>query len=121
MYRRAQCIKADVYVDEIILIADDSRNDWLERQNKRTGKTKLVLNREALQRAELRINARKYAASKLNPKKYGDRITHAGDPENPAQVNNQGWMLVYVDPEPSPEPSALTQRLLPGADPEQPK
>jgi hypothetical protein len=35
-----------------------------------------------------RIDARKWTAAKLRPKKYGDRIVHAGDDENPVVLEN---------------------------------
>ena len=34
----------------------------------------------------LRVDSRKWIASKLKPKKYGDRTTLAGDKENPVEV-----------------------------------
>ena len=35
-----------------------------------------------------RIEARKWTAMKLKPKKYGDRVVHAGDDENPVVLEN---------------------------------
>lgn len=32
--------------------------------------------------------------AKWNPKRYGDRVTHAGDPEAPLQVNNDAVALL---------------------------
>ena len=51
--------------EEIIEIADESEND----------KVNGVLNSEAIQRSKLRVDARKWALSKMNPKKYGDSTT----------------------------------------------
>lgn len=42
-----------------------------------------VLQPDHIQRARLRIDTRKWLMSKCAPKVYGDRITHAGDAENP--------------------------------------
>ena len=36
----------------------------------------------------VRIDTRKWAMGKLKPKKYGDRVTHAGDDDNPVVVEN---------------------------------
>jgi len=36
--------------------------------------------------ARVAIDALKWAACKLKPKKYGDKITHAGDDENPLSM-----------------------------------
>jgi hypothetical protein len=33
-----------------------------------------------------RVDARKWVAAKLKPKKYGERVTHAGDAENPLEI-----------------------------------
>lgn len=38
---------------------------------------------ETVQVAKLRVETMKWRASKLAPKKYGDRTVHAGDPESP--------------------------------------
>ncbi len=72
-YARAMDLRVDVMADEIIDIAEDGRNDWEERENK-DGSTYTALNREAIERSRLRIDARKWTVSKLKPKKYGDRI-----------------------------------------------
>jgi hypothetical protein len=73
-YARAREQQAHVLVAEIIEIADDGTNDWMERQVK-GGAIILVANDEAVQRSKLRVDARKWAASKLLPKVYGDKIT----------------------------------------------
>jgi len=72
-YARAMSVRADVLADEIVDIAEDGRNDWEERENK-DGSTYTALNREAIERSRLRMDARKWIASKLKPKKYGDRM-----------------------------------------------
>jgi hypothetical protein len=58
--------------DEILEIADDSRNDWIQRRG-RNGKTETVLNHENIARARLRIVARFLLLSKALPRNYGDR------------------------------------------------
>lgn len=64
---KAEC--ADMYAEEIIEISDDSQNDYIEED--KDGKR---LNPENIQRARLKVDARKWVAAKLKPKKYGDRI-----------------------------------------------
>ena len=71
-YARAKEDYAESVFEEIEEIADDGRNDWIERETKRG--TYIALNEEALGRSRLRIDARKWMLSKLMPKKYGDRI-----------------------------------------------
>lgn len=71
-YARAKEAQAEALADEIVEIADDGRNDWMTR---RQGDDEvLVPNTEHMQRSRLRVDARKWVASKLLPKKYGDRL-----------------------------------------------
>jgi hypothetical protein len=73
-YARAREAQAEALADEIIDIADDGHNDWMERnQGDAAG---WVQNGEAMQRSRLRVDARKWVASKLLPKKYGDKLDH---------------------------------------------
>jgi len=72
MYARAREEQADAIFDEIIEIADDGRNDWMERRGEEDAGW--VTNGENIQRARLRIDARKWMAGKLRPKKYGDKL-----------------------------------------------
>ena len=73
-YARAKEAQADRFNEELIEIADDGRNDWIERENNRTGQTYIALNEEALGRAKLRVETRKWLMGKHKPKKYGDKI-----------------------------------------------
>lgn len=63
------------WADELLEIADDGLNDWVERE-KEHGEMHLVFNGEHFQRSRLRVDTRKWALSKLLPKKYGDKIEH---------------------------------------------
>jgi hypothetical protein len=73
-YEMAKAECAEMYAEEIIEIADDTSNDYVDvtDENGATGATRL--NTEHVQRSRLRIDSRKWVASKLKPKKYGDRI-----------------------------------------------
>lgn len=72
-YTRAREMQADVLADEILNIADDGRNDWMERNA--DGSKGWAENGEALRRSQIRIDARKWMAGKMRPKVYGDKIT----------------------------------------------
>ena len=73
-YARARELQADAIFDEILDIADDGRNDWVEKE--RDDGTKYeAFNAEHVQRSKLRIDARKWMAGKLRPKKYGEATT----------------------------------------------
>lgn len=72
-YEKAKAEGADALVDEILEIADDGTNDWMERE-RQDGSIIDVPNSEHIQRSRLRVDARKWIASKLKPKKYGDKM-----------------------------------------------
>jgi hypothetical protein len=80
--------QADALFDEIIDIADDGSNDWMERKNADGQNIGWTENGEALRRSALRVDARKWIVSKLLPKKYGERITqeHVGANGGPIQT-----------------------------------
>jgi hypothetical protein len=65
-YARAREAQADTLADEILDIADDGSNDFMGEDEKYNG--------DAVQRSKLRVDARKWLAAKLQPKKYGDKI-----------------------------------------------
>ncbi|MBX4940983.1 terminase small subunit-like protein [Rhizobium binae] len=71
-YAQAREIQADGFVDEMVEIADDGSNDWMERQFGE--ETRWVENGEALRRSQLRIATRQWIAEKLKPKKYGSKV-----------------------------------------------
>jgi len=66
-YARASEIRANLMFDEIITIADEAVNDITIGED---GLEKV--NHENIQRSRLRVDARKWALSKMNPKKYSD-------------------------------------------------
>lgn len=74
-YARAKVESADSHADDMIDIADDARNDWMKVQNKGDQEA-YILNGEHVARTRLRIDTRKWLTSKLNAKKYGDKIDH---------------------------------------------
>ena len=65
---KAREAQADALFDEILEIADDSRNDTVHGENGDTP------NHEWIARSKLRIDTRKWMAAKLRPKVYGDKI-----------------------------------------------
>lgn len=75
-YAKAQADRSHVMAEEILDIADDGSNDWMERHHGED--TAWVANGEALQRSRLRVDTRKWLMSKMLPKKYGDKLTYDG-------------------------------------------
>jgi len=71
-YARARSDQADHIFDEILTIADDAQNDWMERNGEEDAGWQA--NGEHIQRSRLRIDARKWMAGKLRPKVYGEKI-----------------------------------------------
>lgn len=72
-YARACEIRADAIFEDILEIADDSSQDVIET-DLGDGVVASKMNAEFVQRSRLRVDARKWIAAKLNPKKYGDRV-----------------------------------------------
>ncbi|MBO9099454.1 MULTISPECIES: terminase small subunit-like protein [unclassified Rhizobium] len=73
-YARAREAQADALFDDILTIADDGQNDWMEKKNADGKNIGWMENGEALRRSALRIDARKWMAGKLRPKVYGDKL-----------------------------------------------
>lgn len=75
-YARACEERAEAMFDEIIEISDNANADLTIGE-----KGNLVIDGEAVQRSRLKIDARKWALSKMFPKKYGDKldVDHSGE------------------------------------------
>lgn len=93
-YARAREAQAEHLVDEILEISDDGTNDWMARRSEAEKGAGVdsgwVLNGEHVQRSRLRIDARKWFASKVAPKKYGEKIettVQGGDKPVAVQVS----------------------------------
>ena len=81
-YARAREAQADKLAEEALQIADDGRSDtYLDAEgNEKT-------DNEAIQRSRLRVDTRKWLASKMAPKKYGDKMAIGGaDDLGPVQT-----------------------------------
>lgn len=65
-YTRAREAQADCYADQMFDIATECEADPAK-----------------INKARLEIDTIKWVASKLKPKKYGDKITHSGDEDAP--------------------------------------
>lgn len=75
-YRRAREAQADTLFDEMLDIADDGLNDWMARKNREGDIVGWRENGEAIRRSQLRVDTRKWVIGRLQPKKYGDRVTN---------------------------------------------
>lgn len=74
-YAKAKEEQAESLFDEILDIADDGRNDYMSSVDDEGGLAYKLMG-ENIQRSRLRLDARKWMAGKLRPKKYGEKIEH---------------------------------------------
>jgi len=72
-YRAARQLLMEYWADQIVDIADDGDLDPRDRQ--------------------IRTGVRQWLMSKLAPRRYGDRLLHSGDPENPVLVMHKAVSL----------------------------
>lgn len=81
-YLDAKLARALRWAEEIMDIADDSTNDYVERK-KKNGETFLALDTEAVLRSRLRIDTRKWMLSRMLPKLFGEKVIneHEGQVE----------------------------------------
>jgi hypothetical protein len=81
-YARAREAQADYWAEEIVEIADDGSSDTYTDDN-----GNVRTDQEVIGRSRLRVDTRKWLMSKLAPKKYGDKIQHAGaDGDGPVKL-----------------------------------
>jgi hypothetical protein len=69
-YAQAREDSADAFADEIMAIADDRSEDW--KLDTESGIYKPDY--DVINRAKLRVDARKWIAAKLKPASYGERV-----------------------------------------------
>jgi len=68
-YARASEKRADAIFEDILDVADNQEDDVYYDLDGNE-----IINHNVIQRARLRVDSRKWMLSKMNPKKYGDRI-----------------------------------------------
>lgn len=76
-YARAREAQADAIFDEVLHIAN-SPLCGEKRTIKPDGSVEVVQS-DMIEHRKLQIDARKWVAGKLAPKKYGDKLQHTGD------------------------------------------
>lgn len=72
MYAHAREDRADVLADEIVSIADEAQTT--QKFGNDGESMDVVFDSVAVARNKLRVDARKWAASKLKPRSYGDKM-----------------------------------------------
>jgi hypothetical protein len=109
-YARAREIQAYDIADELLEIADDARNDWMEREGGAEA-VAFELNGENIQRSRVRIDTRKWLLSKMLPKVYGDKSEVAVTGANGGPVQSQSVTVSVNDPI---EAAKVYQKLMSG-------
>ena len=74
LYARARELGYQVMADELIEIADNGTNDWMKREEERTG-VQAFVDHDHVTRSRLRLDTRKWLLAKALPKVYGDKLT----------------------------------------------
>jgi hypothetical protein len=87
MYTRAREDQADTLADQIIAIADTP----LQGVKTKTDSDGNIETTEGdmIEHRRLQVDARKWIAAKLKPRKYGEKVeqTHVGDKERPILIS----------------------------------
>lgn len=101
-YTRAKEESADSHVDDIDDIADNVGSPVFDDDGKLVmvdGKPLMVVDMVAVNHAKLRIDTKKWIASKLKAKKYGDKIDHThGGGDKPIEHK---WKIEVIDAKPT--------------------
>lgn len=99
MYARAKEAQADYMADEIVEIADEGAAQPVlvdEVPLVVDGKPVMAASAVGVNHARLRVDARKWVAAKLKPRKYGDKLELGG------QINHT-HLVDFVDELPDPD------------------
>ena len=84
MYARARQERADLLADEIVDIADEDCT-VVEVED---GVTTVGISTALVNRNKLRVDARKWVASKLKPRVYGDKLELSGEIGTPTKLSD---------------------------------
>lgn len=75
LYTQARELLVEHWADEMLEISDDGTTDYAIKKG-RNGTEYEAVDQEHIQRSRLRVDTRKWLMSKLQPRKYGDRVEH---------------------------------------------
>jgi hypothetical protein len=96
----------DFYAEQILNIAFDESGDVILDQGK-DGKTSAVANHAKVQRDRLKVDSLKWTASRLFPKRYGDKMELLGQSDSPRTAHEaaldelddpKGLSVKWLDP-----------------------
>jgi hypothetical protein len=98
-YEIARLMQVEYWAHEIIEIADDTSGDFII-----TEQGERVVDHENINRARLRVDARKWLMSKLHPQRYGDRVTADVTVRRDMRELSDGELLQIVSRSGEPNP-----------------
>ncbi len=75
--------------DEIIEIADDGSNDWIERETEK-GRKFVELNHEHVSRSNLRVSTRRWLLERVMQTQFGSSMALTGKNGGPIQTEEVG-------------------------------
>lgn len=85
LYARAREDQSDTLADQIMEIGDEVPMMVITDED---GKVTKRMDPAGINRNRLRVDARKWIAAKLKPRKYGDRQILAGDKDAPVEIKH---------------------------------
>lgn len=74
VHAHAREVQAEMLADEMMDVANDGTNDWMEIKNRDGECIGWKVNGEAVQRSKLRLEQMRWNAERLKPRKYGARV-----------------------------------------------
>src|SRR5215469_13849111 len=87
-YARAREHQMQLRADELLEIADDASNDWIDVEME-SGRVVRTLDHEHVKRSEVRIRTRMWLMQRYAPKVFGERLTLTdADGGNPKKLRN---------------------------------
>lgn len=98
-YAKARRAQAEQLMDELLDISDDGSNDFmakLDEEGQPTGG--YMVNHENIARSRLRVDTRKWYASKVLPKIYGDKQIHQTQEGDDGPLTGIKFINVPVKP-----------------------
>jgi len=102
-YVRAREALMDFYAEQILVIAFDESGDIVVDQAP-DGRSKTVNNHAKVQRDRLKVDSLKWIASRLFPKRYGDKMELLGQDAGSSSTISISWLESDQAPPVAPEP-----------------
>jgi hypothetical protein len=106
--------RSALFEDELITIADDSRNDYVDRLNSKTGESFRVLDQEALARSKMRLDMRLKHLKAFNPSRWGDNPDTAGALRDLNSKREPKVIINFLNAAPLPGDAAIIIEHQPG-------